>query len=114
MAELVSDLTGAPHAANVGSVSPVALVTGFFEAGLTFVCDQRPVDGRTNGLTDGQLVGGPLVQVGLQAIGTSGRFPVPVVWGALSTKFFCRPGMKLPVQSIWPPNNAVRAPVLEV
>ena len=53
-------------------------------------------------------------RLGSRLLVPPGASQYPRVWGALSTKFFCRPGMKLPVQSIWPPNNAVRAPVLEV
>ena len=53
------------------------------EAGLALVCDQRAVDGRADSLADGQLVGGPFVQVGLEAVGASGRLPIATVLGGL-------------------------------
>src|SRR5215469_12642828 len=57
---------------------------------------------------------GQVVMFGIRTL-VAPAFSQPMWWeGSLLTKFFCRPWMKLPVQSIWPENSAFVAAVFVV
>ena len=62
----------------------------------------------------GSWLVGHLCRFGIRAFVLPGASQKWWNCGAVLTKFFCRPGMKFPVQSIFPVNSADSAPVLEV
>jgi hypothetical protein len=64
-------------------------------------------------LTANWLVG-HLFRFGIRLLLPPGASQKWCLAGFVSTKLFCRPGMKFPVQSICPENSALNAPVLEV
>ena len=93
---------------------PVALVIGFSRPASPSDASSERSRARLIALRTGSWLVGHLFRLGMKAFVLPGASQKWWVAGDLATKSFCRPGMKLPVQSICPENSAFSAPVLEV
>src|ERR1700678_3785554 len=105
---------GALQALNVGRVRPVAFRTGSSRpASPSEAMTLRLIAGLM-ALRTGSWLVGHLFRFGIRLLVPPGASQKWWNEGLVSTKSFCRPGMKLPVQSIAPEKSADSAPVFEV
>ncbi len=113
-AETVSEAAGPAQAVNVGRVMPLVLVTGFSSPASPSEASRLRLTARLIACRTGSWLVGHLFRFGIRALVLPGASQKWWYCGEVLTKSFCRPGMKLPVQSIAPEYSADSAPVLEV
>src|ERR1700691_4905382 len=106
--------TAALQALNVGRVRPVAFRTGSSRPASPSEAMTLRLIARLMACRTGSWLVGHLFRFGIRLLVPPGASQEWWVLGEGSTKLFCRPGMKFPVQSICPENSALSAPVLEV
>src|SRR5215831_14058354 len=100
---------GADQAVKVGRVIPLALVTGFSRPASPSDASRLRLTARLIACRTGSWLVGHFFRFGMKALVLPAASQKWWYLGEVLTNCFCRPGMKLPVQSMCPEYSAASA-----